>query len=261
MNRLHLTFACGSLTLSGTLDTAPGQTGLLIVSGGNETRSGAFSGQAHLAAKIAKAGFPVFRFDRRGVGDSEGENRGFRSSQRDIASALTSFRAMAPDLDRVFAFGNCDGASALLLSRDLELDGLILSNPWIEQDKEHHSDLSIPAAAIRKRYAQKLRNPSEVIRLLSGGVSLKKLAKGLTKSVGPRTSQTELFEEMEAGVDAFNGPVRILLATEDRTAQQFDEAWKRTDIRIKRCGGAGHAYSEPDHAEWLKSRILDAMRT
>ena len=65
MSRLHLTFACGSLTLAGSLDTAPGHTGLLIVSGGNEIRSGAFSGQAHLAASIARAGFPVFRLDRR----------------------------------------------------------------------------------------------------------------------------------------------------------------------------------------------------
>lgn len=261
MSRLHLTFACGSLTLCGTLDTAPGQTGLLIVSGGNEIRSGAFSGQALLATKIANAGFPVFRFDRRGVGDSEGENRGFRSSHRDIANALTSFRAMAPDLDRVFAFGNCDGASALLLARGLELDGLILSNPWIGEGDGTDGDPLIPAAAIRQRYAQKLRNPSEIGRLLLGGVNLKKLAQGLIKSVGPEASQTELLGEMEAGVDAFDGPMRILLATEDRTAQRFDEVWKRTDINIERCKGAGHAYSEPDHAEWLKSRILDAMRT
>ncbi|HEY6965299.1 MAG TPA: hydrolase 1, exosortase A system-associated, partial [Erythrobacter sp.] len=72
MTRLSHTFACGSLTLAGTLDTAPGSTGLLIVTGGNEVRSGAFGGQAALAARIAAAGFPVFRFDRRGIGDSEG---------------------------------------------------------------------------------------------------------------------------------------------------------------------------------------------
>ncbi len=56
----------------GTLDDAPGTTGLLIVSGGNEVRAGAFAGQARLAAEIAAAGHPVFRFDRRGVGDSTG---------------------------------------------------------------------------------------------------------------------------------------------------------------------------------------------
>ncbi|OZA91133.1 MAG: esterase, partial [Erythrobacter sp. 34-65-8] len=88
MSRLALTFECQGQALAGTLDTAPGKTGLLIVSGGNEIRAGAFSGQARLAAQIAGAGFPVFRFDRRGVGDSEGENKGFRHSAKDIAAAL-----------------------------------------------------------------------------------------------------------------------------------------------------------------------------
>ena len=63
--RTPLEFACGGDTLFGTLDTAPGQTGLLIVSGGNEIRTGAWAGQAQLAARVAAAGHPVFRFDRR----------------------------------------------------------------------------------------------------------------------------------------------------------------------------------------------------
>ena len=58
MTRLSHTFGCGSLMLAGTLDTAPGSTGLLIVSGGNEIRSGAFGGQADMAARIAAAGYP-----------------------------------------------------------------------------------------------------------------------------------------------------------------------------------------------------------
>ena len=43
MSRRHFTFACAGDTLFGTLDEAPGTTGLLLVSGGNEIRSGAFA--------------------------------------------------------------------------------------------------------------------------------------------------------------------------------------------------------------------------
>ncbi|NBC88469.1 MAG: hydrolase 1, exosortase A system-associated [Alphaproteobacteria bacterium] len=261
MTRLPLDFGCGSLKLAGTLDTAPGTTGLLIVSGGNEIRAGAFSGQSLLAARIARTGFPVFRFDRRGIGDSEGENRGFRHSHSDIAAALKAFRAIAPQVDRVVGFGNCDAASALMLAQGAGLDALVLSNPWtIEQDAAADgSDPVPPASAIRARYAEKLKNPREVVRLLRGGVDLAKLGRGLVRSLAPAPAPSSLTGEMRAGLAAYDGPVRFLLATADRTAQVFEENWGG-DSRIERCEGAGHAYDRPEHRDWLDARILAALR-
>lgn len=260
MTRLNHTFGCGSLTLAGTLDTAPGTTGLLIVSGGNEIRSGAFGGQADLSRRIAGAGFPVFRFDRRGVGDSEGENRGFRHSRKDLEAALDAFRAMAPQVGRVVAFGNCDAASALMLAGGAGCEGLVLSNPWtIEQDSGPTDDAP-PPAAIRARYAEKLKNPREVARLLAGGVDLGKLARGLTQALRPPPPPSTLAEEMRAGLEGYAGTVRILLATADRTAQVFAAAWDKNDPRIRRCEGAGHAYVEPAHRDWLTGEILAVLR-
>ena len=166
MSRLHLTFNCEGSTLGATLDTAPLTTGLLIVSGGNEIRSGAFRGQARLAQIIAKRGFPVFRYDRRGVGDSEGENLGFEDSRDDIRAAIEAFRAIAPQVNRVVALGNCDAASALMLAEGAGCDALVLSNPWTIEDGE---DDTPPPQAIRSRYLEKLRNPKEIGRLLRGG--------------------------------------------------------------------------------------------
>ncbi len=262
MSRLHTTFGCGDLRLVGTLDTAPGTTGLLIVSGGNEIRSGAFSGQAQLAARIAKAGFPVFRFDRRGIGDSEGENRGFRGSARDIAAAIDTFRALAPQVARVVAFGNCDAASALMLMGGAGCDRLILSNPWTieEDDAEGDAASALPPEAIRARYLEKLKNPREVARLLGGGVNLAKLARGLSRSMRAASTASGLAEEMQAGLARFGGPVRILLATADRTAQVFASAWDQADPRIQRCEGAGHAYVEPEHRAWLEAQVLAVLR-
>jgi len=263
MSRLPLTFACGSLTLAGTLDTAPGKTGLLIVSGGNEIRSGAFRSQARLAAAIASAGFPVFRFDRRGVGDSEGENRGFRSSARDIAAACDAFRTIAPDLDRVVAFGNCDAASALMLTGGEGFDALILSNPWTLSDThaaQSAQDPIAPPGAIRRRYASKLKDPREIARLLRGGVDLRKLAGGLAQSLRSAPPPSSLADDMRAGLAAFEGGVSILLAAADRTAQSFEAHWDRSDVRIERCEGADHAYAQPEHRLWLERQVLAALR-
>ena len=263
MTRLQFQFGCGSLKLGGTLDTAPGTTGLLIVSGGNEIRSGAFAGQSRLAKRIAGAGFPVFRFDRRGIGDSEGDNRGFRSSEGDIRSALEAFRAMAPQMERVLAFGNCDAASALMLMKGDGCDGLIVSNPWTIEDDDSSNDEDEPQhapEAIRARYLEKLKNPREIVRLLRGGVNLRKLARGLTSSMRPSPPASSLAQDMQSGLKQFEGTVHILLATGDRTAQLFESAWDKTDARIHRCEGAGHAYVESGHREWLEKQVLAALR-
>ena len=90
--RHQLTFLCEGAALAASFDDAPGTTGLLIVSGGNEVRSGAHRGMAMLAQRVAKAGHPVFRFDRRGIGDSEGPNGSYTSSGPDIAAAIAAFR-------------------------------------------------------------------------------------------------------------------------------------------------------------------------
>mgnify|MGYP001278849378 FL=1 len=195
MSRLHLTFNCEGSTLAATLDTAPLTTGLLLVSGGNEIRSGAFRGQARLAQTIAKRGFPVFRYDRRGVGDSEGENLGFEHSEPDILAAMEAFRAIAPQVNRVVGIGNCDAASALMLAGGAGCDGLVLSNPWTIEETDEE-DTTPPPQAIRARYLQKLGNPREVARLLRGGVNLRKLAGGLVRSVRPAPPAGDLATRM-----------------------------------------------------------------
>ncbi len=251
MTRRHLTFACQGETLVATLDAAPGAVGLLIVTGGNEMRGGAFSGQAQLAARIAAAGYPVFRFDRRGVGDSTGNNSGFTGSAQDIAAALAAFRHAAPQITRMVAFGNCDAASALMLAGGAGCNGLALANPWTFEQ----ADEGPPPAAIRQRYAAKLRNPRELLRLVSGGVSLRKLAGGIRAAMQPAAPPSSLAQDMTAGITNFAGPVQVLLAANDRTAQAYMAACPQQEAAWHICQGAGHAFAE-DHAnEWLFNRL------
>lgn len=260
MTRRHVTFWCEGATLVGTLDIgqASGSTGLLLVSGGNELRSGAWGGQTQLAARLADKGFPVFRYDRRGVGDSEGHNPTFRHSGPDIAAALAAFRSAAPHVGRVVAFGNCDAAAALMLfAHGLPIDGLVLANPWTIDGEE--APQAMPAAAIRGRYLAKLSNPREIWRLLTGGVNLAKLAKGLRGAASTQSVPTGLVSEMQAGLAAFGRPTTIILASGDRTAQMFEAAWDRADPRIARIDSASHSFSDDAAREWLFARLVSAL--
>ena len=256
MSRRHFAFDCAGSALAATLDEAPAPTGLLIVTGGNETRAGAFSSQAQLAFRIASAGHPVLRFDRRGVGDSEGVNMGFRNEAEDIAAALAAFRHECPPLKRVVALGNCDAASALMLTGGGAFDGLILSNPWIYEDE--NAGAPPPPAAIRARYAAKLKSPREVWRLLTGKVSPAKLARGLAGAAS-KPLASDLAAAMRDGLAQFAGPVRILIAERDRTGQAFLAAWDKRDVRVHACAGADHAYSDDVSNEWLVGQILAAL--
>lgn len=267
-SRVPLVFASGMTRLAGTLDAAPGSTGLLIVTGGNEVRAGAFSGQAQLAARIAAAGHPVFRFDRSGTGDSDGENAGFKGSRADIAAALTTFRAMAPSMVRVVGMGNCDAASALMLAGGAGCDALLLSNPWtIESEpsasSEANDDLPAsaqPPEAVRARYLAKLKDPREIIRLLRGGVNMRKLAGGLKQAARTAPPPSSLAEAMRHGIADYPGEIRFLIAGADRTGLLFESRWGKDDSRILRCDGAGHAYAEQSARDWLFEQTLAMVK-
>jgi exosortase A-associated hydrolase 1 len=257
VSRRHFAFDCAGSALAATLDEAAGTSGVLIVSGGNETRAGAFSSQAHLAADVAAAGHPVLRFDRRGVGDSEGVNMGFRNSGEDIAAAVVAFRSQSPALTRIIAFGNCDAASALMLAGGEGFDGLVLSNPWTYEEEQ--AVAPPPPAAIRARYAAKLRNPRELWRLVTGRVNLRDLLGSLRHASKGATAPSGLAETMAAGLARFSGPARILIAERDRTGQAFLGGWNARDPRLNRCAGADHAYSDDASRAWLLQQILSAL--
>jgi exosortase A-associated hydrolase 1 len=249
-------FDCAGETLLGSLDRADGKKGLLIVSGGSEVRMGAHRGMALLARRLAERGVPVFRFDRRGIGDSTGKNGGYASSGPDIAAAAAAFRSAAPGMQRLVGFGNCDAATALaLFGAEAGLDALILTNPWVV---EPAGDLP-PPAAIEVRYKERLRDPREWLRLVSGRVDVRKLARGLrsilqNKLKTPNTLADRFFAALPRSAT-------VILAERDATAQAFDAEARRRNWRgaIHRIGTASHSFARTGDGEALLEAIWQAI--
>lgn len=257
--RTIVPFVCEGVTLSGTLDRAPGEAGLLIVSGGNEVRVGAHRGMAELALATVERGHATFRFDRRGIGDSEGENHGFRSSALDIAAAVHAFRAECPRLRRVVAFGNCDAATALVL-HDSDVSARVLANPWIVEPVDELP----PVAAIKDRYARRLRDPAAWAALLTGKIDFRAAAKGLGRIALPSKPERSLAEAFAAGVA--KRPTTILLAERDNTAIAFAEAWSkstfdevRASVPVVTLPSASHSFASDADFQALLALVLETL--
>jgi exosortase A-associated hydrolase 1 len=261
----HLTsFSCEGKLLGATLDRAEGGIGLIIVTGGTQTRIGSHRMFERLAGQVAAAGYPCFRFDRRAVGDSEGEEPGYRGSMADLSAAVSAFRAECPHLQRVVGFGLCDGATALaLFGAEAGVDSVLLANPWFVETEAG----APPAAAIKRHYRDQLMSLAGWKRLLGGSVSYKKLFKGMMKVVAPPPA--DLAGEVAASLRSHGLPVELVLARKDATAIAAEELWQSPlfgEVRSKSPSPAyvesdSHTFARPGDAEALLSFVLKALRT
>ncbi len=237
-------FPCLGAMLVGTLDGASGDTGLLIVSGGNEVRSGPHRSMGQLAHRIAAAGYPVFRFDRRGVGDSGGSNAGFLESAPDIMAAAGIFRREAK-LRRVVAFGTGDGATALALYHgQARIDSLLLANPIVVGPPPPPPEEGAAPEASRGW-----------VRQMIGRVGTRKA-----------DSPPSLAAELAAALIQAEVPVTVLLATRDAVATAFAEflhkpgfAAAGTRIRRKQFDTASHVFAGIADRAWLYERVIEAL--
>lgn len=251
--RTILPLSCEGESLLATIDgPRDAAIGWLFVIGGSQTRVGPHRLYERLAVRLADAGQAVIRFDRRGVGDSGGMDIGYMESAADIEAALSTLKGNFPDLSQIFGFGLCDGASAIAMAAP-KLAGAVLANPWVV---EPVNDLP-PAAAIRGHYARRLLDPRAWVRLIRGGVNLRKLARGILRSGGREDDR--LVRRFAGGMPKSS---RIVLAEGDGTAQAFAAAWKglkdkKPAAEIVPIPTASHSFADPAAFEALAKALLD----
>ncbi|VAW01203.1 hypothetical protein MNBD_ALPHA04-1257 [hydrothermal vent metagenome] len=271
MTRSFHQIPCEGDIIAATIDEGHKPTGLLIVSGGNEIRSGAHAGMSRISRALSAKGFPVMRYDRRGVGDSSGENTEFLSSRADIIAASRYFRSSCPKISKVIAFGNCDAATALVFfGEEAGLDGLILANPWvIENTASDGQGLTKPTpSAVRSRYLERLKNPRTFVDLIKGNIDFEKLVSGL-KTASRKEEITGLSIQVRDSLMESEFPTKILLAKRDTTALAFLSAWnsshfndveKKTNIALDMLDSASHSFADDPSGKWLENRLLAILK-
>lgn len=270
-----LLFGCGGDALLGVLSRPerPRDTAVAIVVGGPQYRAGSHRQFVQLARRLAADGWPVLRFDVRGMGDSGGDARGFEAVADDVGAAVDALVRAVPGVERVVLWGLCDGASAALLycggRADRRIAGLALANPWVR------SPQSLARVHVRHYYLRRLAQPAFWGKLLRGGLgreavagligNLRAAAAGRSGSgIGARPG--DFRDAMAAAWAGFRGRILLVASGADLTAREFDDAlrgdarWRgalaRPGVERVDLGRADHTFSRSSDRELLEAAVL-----
>lgn len=236
-----IVFRCGDVNLVGMLHAPATEARprgvIVVVAGGPQYRAGAHRQFVNLARKLTNAGFPVLRFDLRGMGDSGGSYLGFEHSETDIRAAIDALAAREPRVREFVLFGECESASGILFYawQDPRVAAAVLVNPWVRTSEGQAQVI------IKHYYWDRLRSPEfwksvregrydvvasvrsffDVARTyLRGRRSLVRATSGAGKD---DISGLPLPEKTAAGLRRFSGRVLLLMSGRDYIAREFDE--------------------------------------
>jgi uncharacterized protein len=264
-----LVFPCGGDELLGILHAGERNresVGIVVVVGGPQYRVGSHRQFVLMARALAAAGYPVLRFDYRGMGDSGGEPRTFEHVSDDIRAAIDALLKNAPAVRRVVLWGLCDAASAALMycKADSRIAGLILANPWVRTAEGQ------ARSYLRHYYVRRLLQRSFWAKVLSGEWNVRKSMRDLSTTVRDAGKQSStaaaapFIDVMLDGLTRFVGPVLVLMSERDLTAQEFRDrcatypAWKRA---IRKTGVTVHELPDADHTFSTRPALDAATRS
>lgn len=252
-------FSCAGEQLIGIVHKPekPQTTGVIVVTGGPQYRVGSHRQNVLLGRCLAEAGFPVLRFDYRGMGDSAGKFVGFEGVDDDIRAAVDRLFEECGDLQRVVLWALCDGASAAAFyaHRDSRVCGLVLINPWVR------TLATVAQARVKHYYGAQLTSRDFWLRLLKLEVRIDDAVSGFLRSLraaagsSKPSSETveDLPERVADGLRRYQGSVLLILSGADLTAQEFDAAvlgstamaaWQgESRVTVQRLERANHTYS------------------
>jgi len=281
-----IVFTCNGDRLVG-IATQPeprSDLGVLIIVGGPQYRVGSHRQFTLLARRLAQEGIASFRFDYRGMGDSEGEMRYFEAINDDIRAAIDAFQKTNPAVQKIALWGLCDAASAALYyaPTDPRVIGQTLLNPWV------HSEAGAARARLKHYYLSRLMQRSFWSKLLRGGIKLSNSVGDLADSArqasasnstaqatptDPRHGSVGYIDRMLSGLKTFEGKTQIILSEADLVAQEFQQLQKLNKTWAKACSESGveqytvekanHTFStaawrakaESQTLNWLRQRL------
>lgn len=264
MTEYAVAYPCGDDLLVGIVhkpETPKRRGVLMVVAGGPQYRVGGHRQNTLWARRLAAEGYPVFRFDNRGVGDSHGEYLGYQHLDEDITVSVERFFAEVPEMEELVLWGECNAASAIVFYayRDKRVKGSVLLNPWAR------TDAGEARAILRFYYLHRLMEPTfwkKVLSLKFNPLTSFKSALELVtrvrkeKQSEQKTSNSGLDaaiphdlplpQRLLMGFQRFAGATMLVLSGRDLIAREFEELMTSPEWQNSMEGKAFSRLDLPD---------------
>jgi exosortase A-associated hydrolase 1 len=248
-----LRFNCQGCSLVGIIDVPerPLPRGVLMLADAAQYRVGGHRQFTLLSRVLAARGIPVMRFDRRGMGDSDGDAGSVDALDDDIRAALKEFFIHAPDMEEIVILGLGDGASAAALyaGGDERVRGLVLLNPEVG-----------PALEASRAPAPALARLLEVGFWTTVAAGRLESAAADPQPQAPRAPHREaggaLPQRIAASLAAFRGQVLVVLGGEAPAGQEFARLMARHQLGCRRVeiAGADHHFARSEWRDEVATR-------
>jgi len=239
-------------------EASPHRPVIIMLHGWTGYRTGPHQMLARAARIFAAAGYGVLRFDFAGRGDSEGaaELTTLATMEQDTRAAVRWCRETAGRSTPVVLLGLCSGCEVAVAAADeAGVSALGLWSAPIVAAAESKARTAAKRSHHLKEYARKLLRPATYVKIFSGRLDTRSIAKVVTQGGGGEAKNVESSEPGQlppgwraAALQRFERakrPQLMIYGTADPTTAEALE-WYREHTRstpvVHLVQGANHSY-------------------
>jgi pimeloyl-ACP methyl ester carboxylesterase len=243
---------------------------VVILNTGTAHRVGHHRMYVSLARKLAAQGYPVFRFDFAGIGDSRPSESGaplLEANLTDIRGALDWLEADF-GVRRFVLVGLCSGADyAVMYSHtDPRIVGLTLLDPYVLKTARYILDYLLFRVAKPRSILRFRPTKSRLIRAMIGSMLVSRGETGSLRHISFRgqdaraTLEAIYTKNVAAGMQILVLCTGIAVAPKNTYEAQFADSFKNVDfkgqLQARFLRDCDHLFSSPSSRDQLNDLVL-----